>query len=383
MTPDNPADDAPEHRRSPQPQPPERGPWASPEQDGPPTAPRAAPRTPTGQELNGFVADAVTAPSLHNSQPWSFRADRDGGRLQVRADRTRALPHVDPQGRGLHLAGGAALFNLRVAAARAGLEPSVTLLPDPDDPDLLAEVDFRTAPEPADADSARDDAEPAAYSERGELADLHGALRRRHSSREPFDPEPVDAALRDGLRRAALLEGARLVFPDPGHNEMVLALSREAELREEADPGRRADLEHWLGDGRPADSGLPREALGPRLRSGGAPVRDFEGPNAPADRPGAAFETDPQLALLGTTGDEPGDWLRAGQALERVLLQATQDGIATSVASSALEWDALRWAVRDPETDSGPVQMVIRLGYGPAGLPTERRPVSDVLTVDG
>ncbi|RFU82342.1 nitroreductase [Streptomyces triticagri] len=335
--------------------------------------------------MRDFVADAVTAPSLHNSQPWSFRADRARRTLQVRADRSRALPHVDPEGRGLHLAGGAALFNLRVsAAARAGLDPAVRLLPDPGDPDLLAEVDFGevTGSGAGARPPGGDDADPSVRSELDELTELHAVLRDRHSSREPFGAEPVDAALRDGLRRAALLEGARLVFPDPGHNEMVLALSREAELREEADPDRRSDLEHWVGDGRPADSGLPREALGPRQRSGGAPVRDFEGPDAPADRPGAKFEADPQLALLGTTGDGARDWLRAGQALERVLLQATQDGIATSLATAALEWDALRWAVRDPQTDSGPVQMVIRLGYGPAGVPTERRPVTDVLTVE-
>ncbi|MQY36610.1 hypothetical protein SRB17_46120 [Streptomyces sp. RB17] len=40
--------------------------------------------------------------------------------------------------RGVHLGCGAALFNLRVAAAAAGRHPAVRLLPDRADPQLLA-----------------------------------------------------------------------------------------------------------------------------------------------------------------------------------------------------------------------------------------------------
>lgn len=98
----------------------------------------------------------------------------------------------------------------------------------------------------------------------------------------------------------------------------------------------------------------------------------------------ADFERSPQLALLGTAGDSRADWLRAGQALERVLLEATLDGLATSLASEALEWDELRWAVRDPASALSHVQMVIRFGYGDQPGPAlRRRPVQEVLTVTG
>lgn len=93
------------------------------------------------------------------------------------------------------------------------------------------------------------------------------------------------------------------------------------------------------------------------------------------------FEKRPQLALLGTPTDTRVDWLRAGQALERVLLQATSDGLATSMTSQPLEWPELRWTVRDPVEVMGHVQMVLRLGYGPHGPETPRRPVADVLEI--
>jgi hypothetical protein len=100
------------------------------------------------------------------------------------------------------------------------------------------------------------------------------------------------------------------------------------------------------------------------------------------NRDTAEFENTPHLALLSTAHDQPGDWLRAGQAMERVLLLATLNGLSTSLTSHALEWPDLRWATRDPETALGCVQMVLRLGYGPEGPPTPRRPVQDVLDIE-
>lgn len=90
--------------------------------------------------VTALVADAATAPSLHNAQPWAFRYLHDVGFLLLYADPARALPRTDPDRRGLHPGCGAALCNLRVAATAAGLGPDVKLLPDPGDADFLAEV---------------------------------------------------------------------------------------------------------------------------------------------------------------------------------------------------------------------------------------------------
>ncbi|MEU6371283.1 hypothetical protein ABZ876_37820 [Streptomyces sp. NPDC046931] len=78
-----------------------------------------------------FVEDATAAPSQHNAQPWRFRFFSDTGILQVHADPERTLPKTDPDGRGMHLGCGAALFNLRVAAVAAGREPLTRRLPTP------------------------------------------------------------------------------------------------------------------------------------------------------------------------------------------------------------------------------------------------------------
>nr|WP_189934838.1 nitroreductase [Streptomyces sulfonofaciens] len=317
---------------------------------------------PDTRDVKALVDDAVAAPSVHNAQPWRFRYLRDSGELLLYADPARALPVEDPSGRELRLGCGAALLNLRVAAERRGWEPSVTLLPEPGEPELLASVVLAAGG-------------PAA----GDLAGLYPALHRRHSSRHPFTGERIPAEVLDELSGAAVAEGVRLVFPDRWHVETLLDLLRDAGTLEAASDEVLAEVARWTsGAGR--GEGVPVSAYGPRPRDGRAAVRDFAGPRSPSGST-AAFEKAPCLALLGTREDRPVDWLRAGQGLERVLLRATLDGLAVSLDSQALEWPELRWALRDPQSAMGHVQMLLRLGYGPEAPATPRRPVDEVLTI--
>lgn len=313
-----------------------------------------------------LVGDATAAPSMHNAQPWRFRLLSRERTLQLRADLERAMPRSDPDHRALHLGCGAALFNLRVSAAHAGLDPRTRLLPDDEDPLLLASVRLAEATVP-DAGLAR----------------LHPAVRRRHTSRYPFDEREIPAALKEALADAAREEGARLVFPGPWHVETLLDLVRDAEGHDTLDPRGFEDVARWTRIGAAeagtATDGVPEYAFGPRKHDGKAPVRDFAGRRRVADRDTTTFEHTPQLALLGTGGDRPAEWLRAGQAMERVLLLATLEGLATSLTSHALERPELRPLARDPLSAVGNVQMVLRLGYGPQGPGTPRRPVREVL----
>jgi hypothetical protein len=70
--------------------------------------------------ITELVAAAAQAPSSHNTQPWRWIASPDETRIELHADRRQALPVNDPRGRELVISCGAALFALRVAAARAG-----------------------------------------------------------------------------------------------------------------------------------------------------------------------------------------------------------------------------------------------------------------------
>ncbi|MDX3727275.1 Acg family FMN-binding oxidoreductase [Streptomyces caniscabiei] len=330
--------------------------------------------------VTDLVADATAAPSMHNAQPWRFRFLAEERILLLRADLGRAMRRTDPDHRALHIGCGAALFNLRVAAAHAGLSPLVRLLPDPGDPQVLAAVHVTAAHEAAA--HAADHGGPTPPER--DLARLYPAIRRRHTSRYPFDDRDVPEDVRSRLRAAAAEEEAELSFPGAWHLDTVLELVRDAESRDTLDAGGREDLERWTRLGPEADiavDGVPEYAFGPRRREGRAPRRDFAGRRPVADRGTTAFETSPHLALLYTRGDTALDWLRAGQALEHVLLEATTAGLASSLTSHPLENADLRTLARDPVSGRGHVQMVLRLGYGPNGPTTPRRPVRDVLDI--
>jgi hypothetical protein len=87
--------------------------------------------------------------------------------------------------------------------------------------------------------------------------------------------------------------------------------------------------------------------------------------------PALPFERHAQVALLWTAWDRREDWLRAGQALQHVLLTATEYGVRTSMLHQAVEWMDLRAATVGERRRRCP-QLLIRFGYGPEGGRTPR-----------
>lgn len=325
-------------------------------------------RAPADEQVTALVRAAVAAPSMHNAQPWLFCYVRHRRMFEVRADLERTLPHSDPDTRGLHIGCGAALLNLRVAVAHERWHPETLLLPDRSDPALVATVRL--------TDSTVDE---------NDLGSLYPAIHRRHTSRHPFEEKEIPPTVREALGEAARAEGATLTFPTPWHLQEILELVQEAEARNITDPGSDRDLARWTRTDAPSagssDDGVPHYAFGPRKLGGKAPLRDFAGRRRVAGRGAAAFERTPQLVLLNTSHDRPEDWLRSGQAVERVLLLATLKGLSSSFVAQPLEWTDLRWPLRDPVSGKGWTQMLLRLGYGPKVPGTPRRPVSDVLDI--
>jgi nitroreductase len=314
----------------------------------------------SGEVLRECLVAASAAPSIHNTQPWLFRAGDDA--VDVLVDRRRQLATLDPEGREMFVSVGAAAFNLSVAVRAHGHENWVQFTPDPNEPDLAARVTL-----------GREAAPPA-----GVLA-LAAAIPRRHTNRRPFADRPVPYGTMEELAAAAMIEKATLMEVDPPLRDGVLSLTRTADTRMRADPRYRAELAAWTtpgGVGR--RDGVPRQAFGPRDIEGTLPLRDFAlGHGASAAT--VAFEPEPTLILLFTNGDTPTDWLQAGAALQRVLLTATQRGLAATPLSQLLEVPKLRALLTD-HVNRQVLQTVLRIGYPTTpALPTPRRPLSDTM----
>lgn len=314
----------------------------------------------SGPDTTAVLETAALAPSVHNTQPWAFHVTPDVVELHV--DPQRRLPVADPDDQELRLACGAALFNLRLALLARGVRPAVALYPDPARPLLVAEV--RRA--------GIGHATP-------ELTRLLEAVPRRHTNRRPFTGAPVGAAERYALRRAAAEEGALLHVVPPAQRAELGRLSIAAHRRQLADPAFREELLRWIGAGPERDDGVPARVAPPRP----APhdrwvVRDFTA-GAGRERAPGKDEDEPLLAVLIPHVTGPAAEIRAGEALQRVLLTATAEGLAVSFLSQLVEVPDAREALR---TLVGAVRAplaVLRIGHGQPTGRTPRRTMDELM----
>jgi iron-sulfur cluster repair protein YtfE (RIC family) len=319
------------------------------------------------EKLAYLLRYAVLAPSSHNSQPWRFRLAGDA--VELVADRSRALPVVDPDDRELVMSCGAALFTLRVAIRHHGFEDEIELLPDADDPDLLARISLGRERMPTRPEKL-----------------LFWAISARHTNRNAFKKRAVPKTLLAVLTQAAESEGAQLrVLEQDEQRNQLADLVAEADKRQFGDASFRRELAAWIhaGRGRTQD-GMPAHALEiPGRFTPFAPllVRTFDVGKGTAAHDRKIAERSPTLAVLGTPDDTQRDWLIAGQALARVLLRAAQDEVSASFLNQPIEVAELRASV-GRLAQVGVPQLVLRLGYGPAVKPTPRRRLSDVVLVE-
>jgi hypothetical protein len=120
----------------------------------------------------------------------------------------------------------------------------------------------------------------------------------------------------------------------------------------------------------PLSAGGPRPIGGQLLK-----LRRFHKTDAGPER---EFEQEPLVAVLTSAGDRVVDRVRAGQAMQRVLLNATSSGLSASFLSQPIEVPYIRTALRNLIGGPHHPQTVLRIGYGHPPAPTPRRPVGDV-----
>lgn len=309
---------------------------------------------------------AVLAPSTHNTQPWWFRIVEET--IELHADRSRALPIADPDSRELLMSCGAALLNLRLAMRRFGYTATVRTFPDAADPDLLARVTMTVGPATSDLER-----------------DLFDAIARRRTNRQRFTRTAVvDEAAQRKLQSAALTDDAWLVPIWGEPRGEISALVDRADRARFRDRRYRRELAEWLLPNRSErGAGVPGYALGfGTLASYVLPaaVRTFDLGRLLALRDRRLAKAAGLLAVLGTSGDGPGDWLTAGQASERVALTAETMGLSTSYLGQPLEHAGHRDRVRELVNNPGCCpQQILGFGPAPAVRATPRRRFSEVI----
>lgn len=319
----------------------------------------------TEERLAFALRYAMLAPSTHNTQPWRFRIA--GRTVELFADHARQLPAIDPSGRELVMSCGAALFHLRLALRHFRYAAPVELLPDPRRPDLLARVELGDWCQPT----------------RGE-EELFHAITVRRTHRGPFEPIVVPAELVADMQREAARGGARLVVvAAPRLKQHLADLIARADRTQFTHRTFRREVAAWVRDNHSdAHDGIPGYALG--LGEAGAVaepliVRGFDVGRLQGSWDHQLAATAPVLVVLGTEGDTAEDWIKAGQALARVLLRACANGVYASFLTQPIEVAGLRPWVQELVGMREVPQLMLRMGYGSQGRPTPRRGIADVI----
>lgn len=321
-------------------------------------------------DLSTAIGYALRAPSVHNTQPWRWRIRPEV--VELHADWHRHLTATDPDRRDLVLSCGAALHHLQVALAADGRAVDVDRLPDPEDCGHLATVTIRPGPgDPADAA-------------------LFPAIARRQSDRRRMSHRPVPPRHLATLAEQASRVGALLLpMTSPAMRSRLAAALTEASHRQQLSPGYAAELQLWTRRYHGGRDGVSAASVAtpPTGLINASPLRRF--PRGQLDQPrqlpghGTADDA-AELLVIATPGDDPLDWLHAGEATSAVLLAATRLGLATTALSQGVEVEASRSEIRNkvlhvPERP----QLILRVGWpatNAAPLPaTPRRDLRSVL----
>lgn len=277
---------------------------------------------------------ATLAPSLYNTQPWRLQLAAE--RLGLVADRDRQLPVHDPTGRQLIISCGCAVFNARVSLAADRVPIAVDRFP----AGVAAQL----------AVISVDDVSTVADST---LPMLDKVVESRRTNTRPFTADRIPDDLFAQLQNAAAQEGAALLPLGAAESVFVDAQLCQAVTVMQLDPAYRAELRAWRGE-----HDLETPLLGNKAGSPGAE----------------------RSALIITDRDGPVDWLRAGEALERVLLEVSRTGYAAGLSSQIAEVPSVRTRLRRALQLDGYPHVLLRIGIAPASPATRRRRLREMIT---
>jgi hypothetical protein len=305
-----------------------------------------APTHPTDARAvaHALVEAAMTAgyaPSIHNTQPWRWRLT--GNTIDLYLERSRIRDVTDPAARLATLSCGVALHHARVSLAAHGWHDTVIRMPEEADPDHLVRlhVDRRSPIEL-----------PAVLHLR--------TVPWRRTDRHPVTGTPVNVPDLEAITAAVTAEGTWLHTLSADQVFELAGAAGHARRAEAGEPAWRADLAYWTGGDRPAGTGIPDPAIPARATQSTVPGRDL---GHHGDLTGSAeHDTAAIFAVLHGRADEPGDWLRAGEALSAAWLTATEHGVSVLPHSAPVEVLGTHQALRVILGSTGYPYLVLRLG---------------------
>ena len=312
------------------------------------------------------LSHALLAPNPHNLQPWKVRLEGDTGLTLIR-DSTKALPETDPLDRQIVIGLGCFIEQMELAAGAAGYQAEVTLFPEgPSGPVAFAEL-----------------------TEGGKADPLAAHIQARGSCKEPFEDRAVPATLANELDLIAD------IHTDPEMVAKLRKLTVDAWMVETMTPRTMQESVDLMRMGKAEINANPDgiDLGGPFLE--GLMLAGLLSREALSDPQSSGFQqgltmyhdmlmATPAYAVITTAGNTRLDQIAAGRRWLRLNLATTGMGLSLHPVSQALqeypEMQAHYEKARQMLAPQGhTVQMLGRLGYGPATQRTPRWPLETKL----
>ncbi|WP_414166702.1 Rv1355c family protein [Streptoverticillium reticulum] len=285
-----------------------------------------------GEEgIRRLVAHAIRAPSGGNSQPWQFTAYGDA--LDCRIDAAQPATLLDFERSATHLAIGAAVENIHLAAQASGWACHARVFPDPADPGLVCRLDFSRA----------------AHAPRPALFDW---IERRTTNRDPGPDRPLAEAHAAALTDCATENGTRLhLVTDRAQLDEAGRILGAGDRLRMLSPQLHRDMMNELRwspeEARRTRDGLDVATLGlddvdlagvrmARHWSNLAFIRRIGGGAAFEEGARKAVAASSAIGCLTVPGTEPRAYVHGGRALQRLWLTATSHGLGLQPLSSLL-----------------------------------------------
>jgi molybdopterin/thiamine biosynthesis adenylyltransferase len=286
----------------------------------------------------------IQGPSGDNAQPWKF--SWDGNNISVHLHPESDLSFFNVRQIASTISCGAVLENMRIASTAFGLESDVSYTGRREDPHLMASMELRYTGRDKDP--------------------LHQEIWKRCTNRKIYDRKPIPQKVFESLfsqipaqsgvalhllsERADLKSLAKIIYKvdrirtehRPLHEHLVSMIRfDDKEALEKRDGFPLKNLEAGMAGDMFLKLTRPWQVMNVMNRVGlGRMV---------ALHSSQAILGSSCAALLTVPGMEKEDFLRGGQALERIWLTLTQHGISVQpMTAITLFW--LRWQLEGPES---------------------------------
>ena len=273
--------------------------------------------------VSAVVQAAIQAPSGDNCQPWRFRWD--GGHLRVLFLADRAESVYDIRSLASWISLGAVIANMTIAATLHRLQTAVELFPAGDEPGVVARVRFATGPVAADP--------------------LAEAIPARCVNRRPYRRDPLPELFREEVQSlVAASSGAWLSWADTElAKRQIAALAAQNDRIMFENRALHDGVYAWIrwtrAEAERRRDGMPAETLelSPFERPGFRRLGSWRWARVAAAlgisrvlpvRARKIYERSGAIALLSVRGEQPADFVRGGEVLERIWLTATHHGLA-------------------------------------------------------